>query len=182
MAGEKVWLIDHHRIDNDDENDDRYYDEKKSDEEEEEEGYNSLASSAPLSPPPPLTNGTGLLGWRCCRIAPCMDGCRRLLRSCGRPPAIDRSCDDVENPFDGVLSVGAGSALYRRESQPPSFVVVASRTRPPSVDDGGVANEDGGDDGHRRCCRWHATKRRPACARNSRNGYCVGRRIDDEGR
>ena len=158
MEEEKMRMIDHHRLDDDDdENDDRCYDEKKL--EEEEEGCDSLASSAPSSPPPPLTDGTDLPGWRCRRIAPCMDGCRRFLRSCGRRPAIDRFCDDVENPFDGVLIVGAGSTLYRRESQPPSFVVVASQTRPLSVYDGGVANKDDGDDGHRRCCRWHTAKR-----------------------
>ena len=165
MEEEKTRMIERHRLDDDDdENDDPYYDEKKS---EEEEGCDSLASSAPSSPPPPLTDGTDLPGWRCRRIAPCMDGCRRpLRRSRGRrPPDIDRDyCDDdIENPFDGVLSVGAGSTLYRRESQPPfPLVVVASRTRPPPVDDGVVA--DGGDGGGggvpRRdyCCRWHAAK------------------------
>ncbi|KAL3822961.1 hypothetical protein ACHAXA_011676 [Cyclostephanos tholiformis] len=161
------------RLGNDDRR--RDHDEKKSD-----DGYEgdialpdpSSPSLIPPPPPPPLTDGTDLPGWRCRRIAPCMDGCRRrsIHRRCpGRLAddvvVVDDDNDDdvdIEFPLGGVLNVGVGSTLFRRDDQLPCIVGSATRPPPPPLDD----DDDDDDDGVRtyhdrdyRCCRWHVDRR-----------------------
>ena len=55
--------------------------------------------------PPPLTDGCDLPGWRSQCIAPCMSS--------------DYKIDRCDSPLGGTLNVGAGSTLFRRESQLP---------------------------------------------------------------
>lgn len=156
-------------------------DEKKA--EEEEEGEFSSASSASSSslsslnsPPPPFTDGTDLPGWRCQRIAPCMDGCRNRRRhnrhrrfflhgngdNCvgeGSSSSMDGTLEeeeavDIEHPLDGIMNVGAGSMLVRRESQ---FPFLTSGTCNHHGHD--MTNIDDDDsDGSQYCCRWHHDK------------------------
>ncbi|KAL7541363.1 hypothetical protein ACHAXR_010840 [Thalassiosira sp. AJA248-18] len=109
-------------------------DEKKSD-----ESSSALHSSTEQPPPPPLTDGCDLPGWRCQRIAPCMQSTH------GENFAVD-----IESPLEGTLNVGAGSTLTRRESQFPfiSSSLYSSRRQKNAHDEGHYS------------CWWDSAKRR----------------------
>jgi len=110
----------------------------------EEKKMDDAIIQAPLSPtdelsspnpPPPLTDGSDLPGWRCQRIAPCMNskGAERHV--------------DIESPLEGTLNIGAGSTLMRWESQFPFISTTLCERNSCDVD----RNDK---------CWWYSAKRR----------------------
>mmetsp|Transcript_8140 Transcript_8140/g.18317 ORF Transcript_8140/g.18317 Transcript_8140/m.18317 type:complete len:585 (+) Transcript_8140:531-2285(+) len=113
------WTVDHSTsckeieelADNENRGDsDEYDDEKKVDDSMHASASlnaTSTAHTSMQSPPPPLTDGCDIPGWRCHRIAPCMNSTH------------GENSIDIESPLEGTLNIGAGSVLMRRESQFP---------------------------------------------------------------
>ncbi|KAL7464797.1 hypothetical protein ACHAXS_005131 [Conticribra weissflogii] len=114
-----------------------FQDEKKIDVIEHSNEQNRCSNNDPT---PPLTDGCDLPGWRCQQISPCANN---------DPVKFQSKLENFDWFLGGSLNVGAGSTLFRRESQ---FPFISS--------DFAVATKHHKMIEHNKNCWWYDAKER----------------------